>query len=215
MSVWGQQVCLHLQNPGEKNGSPAYREVAFSENGVTSQQTNVTLDARTAEILAGYHNLQPFESIAKGQFHSWSVNYFDSFGSSSVAAPSLEFTQPVNVNGIPFNVSRIKMWLTVDNQICLRVSGVTQCAPGWLLTNGHVTVDVSTTRASFAYASSLIRGKNITWNFRFDAPFSAETLTAVATADDLDLDAYNVDGERQALDLLPWKSIKAPVRVID
>lgn len=157
-------------------------------------------------------------TIPKGQFQDWSVTYLNSFGNRSTRQMSLEFFQttdavlPIAI-GASRSVSRIKMTLTDDNQLCLRVDGTTRCRlrqQRGELTSGGVTVSVGGTTIS-------LDGKrtHVNWRFRIDPAFQGGALTASASAEDRDPIAYLIDGEPQARDLLPWVPLRLPVTVTE
>jgi len=198
---------------GSDDGQPPLRTTGGFD-GVRSSPTsfvqNVTLEGRT--FLITENGVTP-STASKGILHRWNVEYRDPFDGSSVGQPSLDFTQLVQTPGGLLVSSRAKMWLNDSDQLCLRVSGSTQCRArslGGTLVNGNVTLNVGNTFVN--PENDLLR---VTWAFRLETGFAVGNYNVVATANDVDPFEYIVDGQPAALDLLPWKSLTLPVSVIN
>ena len=207
-------VALITMVSGQDNGNPTARQKSVIPfiSAAAPTNVNITFEAKTVRINENFQTLQPNAPIARVVLHRWAVNYFDSYGSTSVITPSLDFTQPgISFLGLPTNVSRAKMWITTDNRVCLRVAGTTQCAQTGNITVGNVTVDADDTLESVGPNASPDSGKSVVWRFTLAATFPLEEFNVIASAEDQDLDTYLVNGEPEVLNLLPWKSLKLPI----
>ena len=220
---------LFLDVQGEDaNGNQKSREavagsVSIESNGV-SKQAHLTAQASTDSIFEG---AAPPTTLQKDTIHRLAVVYSDTFGGSSIKTPSLAFTQqgtvPLLGTGIGRRVSltRARMTVTDDNQICLLVAGENRCKPlaqGGTLVNGAVTVEVGETKPELPVDTVRV----VTWAFRLSSAFPSGSFTLVATANDADLFQYLIGGgpldpsqplQPRSIDLLPWKSLSIPITV--
>lgn len=199
---------------GEQNGSTAFRRTGAVGMVLSNAATTVnqTISAFTRKIVDSDIFAAPTSlNRSTTGFNHWSVAYADSFSSADIDSPSLSFTQPgFGFGGNPITLTRIRMSLTTNGQVCLLVDGTSQCKArslGGTLVNGPVTMSV----AQLQDSSSVDR--SVFWVFRIDPSFSAGNFSVVGSAVDDDPMEYMVDGVAEPLDLLPWKTLKIPVTV--
>ena len=217
----------------DANGHQKLRETGVGsvqfESNVDTKQTFLKARAATDSITEGTASTTPPTTLQKGGSHRLVVSYFDTFGGSSVKAPSLAFTQQGTVTLLgthfsrPVSQTRARMTLTDDSKVCLFVVGnETKCAPltqGSALVNGDVTVNVGQIQSAIVPSGTL---RTVTWVFSLAPAFPSGSFTLVATANDADPFPYLIGGgplqppqtpQPLSIDLLPWKSLSIPITV--
>jgi hypothetical protein len=192
----------------------------------------ITIEAKsTSLVVAGTSTVPTTIARSLSGFQTWKATYSDTFGFQDIINPSLDFTQTsVNFLGQLVSTSKIKMWLTPDNQVCLRVAGDTECkakAEGGTLSNNGVIVSVADVAVEGSQVPGIGNGNTMTvrWRFRFSslgtikapAP-AAGDYTAIISADDRDLsDGYftgaGFGSTPQPKNLLSWKALGVPISV--
>jgi len=192
----------------------------------------ITIEAESVGLVVSGTSTVP-TTITKSQFtfQTWKATYSDSFGFQDIINPSLDFTQTsVDFVGRLVSTSKIKMWLTPEDQVCLRVAGDTECkarSEGGTLSNNGVTVSVADLVVEGSQMPGIGNGNTmtVTWKFRFallgtiktPAP-AAGDYTAVISADDRDLSGGYFTGagfgsSPQIKNILPWKALGVPIEV--
>jgi hypothetical protein len=209
-------LVLFVEVLGEAaNGHAAVRQgsggIALIDNEFATTQSQTTVRAVTNAILDST-NTPAFvpNTLTKNASHKLSVQYADPFGADSIKTPSLDFTQPGTLFGHSVLLSRARITLVDNNQVCLLVANDNKCAPltQGTLVNGPVTIEPSS--ISIVKSGNFL---NVIWPIRLADSFSSGNFTLVAQADDLDPFSYLVNGVPQPIDLLPWKPLRLPVTV--
>lgn len=119
---FNSQMKIFLGVLGDEDGFQKTRETKtfFTDHLNSITDVNLTLSAETTSFTEDFSSPT---SLRKGTLHRLAVGYSDPFGAASVKTPTLELTQPGSQFGQPVQVSKVKMILTDDNQVCLNVAG--------------------------------------------------------------------------------------------
>jgi len=187
------------------------------------------VEAKTTALTAGSGTATP-TTVTKNQmlFTTWRATYSDSFGFQDIRLPALDFTQPVvNQLGLVTNQSRVKMWITDNDEVCLRVTGDTVCkarSEGGNLSNRNVVVAVGDITIQGTQTSDGNGNEEtVTWRFRFNLLGTVFTpaipsgdYNVIVSADDRDLEEYSQGSgatNPPPSSILPWKSLTVPIVV--
>jgi hypothetical protein len=167
--------------------------------GQQSQQqatvvVNPTLAARTTELAVVN---QPQDTLARGMVHSVHVGTEASLG--TVQSRSLALLRPSTLFPGAFSTAA-RLFERNDGVACIQAGKVTQCLG-----------ETVSPEAGGVYLRGLLRPRAgqpgpVTFQFELQQGFAVGPLKLSASADATDLTRYLVDGQLQALDLLPWQA---------
>jgi hypothetical protein len=193
-------------------GNPTTRTIGTGGAILSGNSINIrdTLRAEATQITK--NGIVP-TSLRFGFQQVLRATYEDSAGGSAIRNPTIELTRQVNFNGLLLNSVIARAVLNPSNQVCVTSGGETACrlrSSGGTVTAGILSVNLNA-------LNNTVGGKerNVDWPIAVDSSVGTGSFGISVKADDFDSISYFVNGNPEDIDLLPWKSLRIPVDLVN